>query len=322
MTDFKPNVFHVSKAEDPEAWLAKRREGIGGSDVAAIFGLNPWKGPLAVWLEKKGQTPEREATERMEIGEWMEDSIAQLFAKRTGYVVKPCNVILQHPKHTFMLASVDRWVEDETGEEGVLEVKNIGEYMAEDWEDGKVPDYYGLQVHHYLAVSGKRYAWIAPLIGGNRLKPIRIARDDRLIDELIEGERKFWQLVESNTPPAIDDSKEAETVLRLIHPASTAGKSITLEGEQQAIYKKMLMARTAFKQIEQEIQGYKNLLMEKMGDAEAAYIPGQEKPVITFKGMLTRRFDAVRYAAEHPVEAAPYYNESSTRRFLVKGEEE
>ncbi len=321
---YKPIAHKLSKAADANAWLDFRRRGIGGSDVAAICGLNPYRGPLAVWLEKKGQAVQREATEAMELGEWLEDSIAEYFAKKKGFAIKPSNVILQHPKHTFMLASIDRWVDEGAGKEGVLEVKNVGERMAKEWRDlegeDSVPDYYALQVQHYLAVTGCEYAWVAPLIGGNRLKPVRLARDDRLIDELIEIERKFWNLVETDQAPAIDDSKEAEEVLRLVHPESTEGKSVELDVDLQAVYKKLSQARVAEAMLKTEIQGYKNRLMEAMADAEEAYIPGQEKPVVTYRGSKTRRFNSTRFVSEHPEQAAPYYTESTSRRFLVKGE--
>lgn len=320
MTDFQPIVHKVSKASDPEKWLELRRSGIGGSDVAAIFGLNPWSSALEVWLEKKGQKPDPVLTERMEIGEFMEDSIAQLFSKRTGLAVRPSNVVLQHPKHKFMLASIDRWVQEADNKEGVLEIKNVGERMADAWDDGQVPDYYLLQVMHYLCVTGADYAWIAPLIGGNRLKPVRILRDDRLIDEIIEAERKFWHLVETDQPPAIDDSDAAEEVLRVVYPHSTTGKAVTLDADMQEVYRNYLKAREALKLVETEVQGYKNLLMAAMEDAENAYIPGRDKPVITYRGTTSSRFNQRRFMSEHPDVAAKYMTESSSRRFLVKGE--
>jgi predicted phage-related endonuclease len=38
-----------------EEWLVLRRKGIGGSDVSAILGINPWKTAMDVWLEKTGE---------------------------------------------------------------------------------------------------------------------------------------------------------------------------------------------------------------------------------------------------------------------------
>lgn len=39
-----------------EAWLDRRRAGIGGSDVAALLGLSRWKTPLDVFLDKAGRS--------------------------------------------------------------------------------------------------------------------------------------------------------------------------------------------------------------------------------------------------------------------------
>ena len=39
-----------------DAWLQERSKGIGGSDVATVLGLNPYKTPLSLWEEKTGKT--------------------------------------------------------------------------------------------------------------------------------------------------------------------------------------------------------------------------------------------------------------------------
>ena len=39
-----------------DAWLLERTKGIGGSDVATVLGLNPYKTPLSLWEEKTGKT--------------------------------------------------------------------------------------------------------------------------------------------------------------------------------------------------------------------------------------------------------------------------
>ena len=42
-------------------WLKERTKGIGGSDVATVLGLNPYKTPLELWEEKTGKTAGKEA---------------------------------------------------------------------------------------------------------------------------------------------------------------------------------------------------------------------------------------------------------------------
>ena len=41
-----------------DAWLVARRHSLGGSDAAAVMGLNPYKSPFALWAEKTGMVPE------------------------------------------------------------------------------------------------------------------------------------------------------------------------------------------------------------------------------------------------------------------------
>ena len=45
----------VEQMQDKEAWLKARNSGIGGSDAGIIVGLNKWKSPFQLWLEKTGQ---------------------------------------------------------------------------------------------------------------------------------------------------------------------------------------------------------------------------------------------------------------------------
>ncbi|WP_196802087.1 YqaJ viral recombinase family protein, partial [Clostridium cadaveris] len=39
-------------------WLKERQKGIGGSDVGAILGVNKWKTPFQVYLEKTEEITE------------------------------------------------------------------------------------------------------------------------------------------------------------------------------------------------------------------------------------------------------------------------
>lgn len=149
-----------------EEWLAARRKGIGGSDAAAIAGLNKWKSPVAVYLEKIGQAPEENvSSEAAYWGTVLEDVVAQEFSKRTGLKVRRRNAILQHPEHSFMLANVDRLI---VGEKAGLECKTASEYLKEEWKDDEVPAQYLIQCQHYMAVTGYDAWWIAVLIGGNK----------------------------------------------------------------------------------------------------------------------------------------------------------
>ena len=65
-----------------------------------------------------------------------------------------------------MLADVDRMV---VGENAGLECKTASPYMAEQWENGKIPLSYQIQCLHYMAVCGAEAWYIAVLIYGKRI---------------------------------------------------------------------------------------------------------------------------------------------------------
>lgn len=49
-------ILSCHEAETDHAkWLETRNAGIGGSDASVIMGLNPYKSPYQLWLEKRAR---------------------------------------------------------------------------------------------------------------------------------------------------------------------------------------------------------------------------------------------------------------------------
>ena len=69
---------------DKLEWLKERQRGIGGSDVGAILGVNKWKTPFEVYLEKTEEITEvKETSEAAYWGTELEELVAKEFSKRT-----------------------------------------------------------------------------------------------------------------------------------------------------------------------------------------------------------------------------------------------
>ncbi|MFE4329706.1 YqaJ viral recombinase family protein [Streptomyces sp. NPDC056831] len=200
-----PTARLLLPADAPEdQWHAVRRSGIGGSDVAAILGLDKYRGQRHVFEAKHGRDIEGD-NEAMEFGRELEDVIARSFSRRAGVPIITPPGTLVHNEHAWMLANVDRYALDaNTGlVVAPVECKNRSEYQADDWEDG-VPDSPAIQAHWYMAVGGWDYAWVAALIGGNRLRYYLLERDEELIGYLRETCGAWYQkhVVEGFPPPA------------------------------------------------------------------------------------------------------------------------
>lgn len=184
-----------------EQWLEARREGIGGSDVSSIVGLNPWGSAYAVWLDKIGVGEDKEQTAAMRWGNLHEPALRQAFIEDTGLKVRACG-LMRSKAHPFMQITPDGLVEDG----GLFESKTSTSYLAEDWADGQIPDHAELQVQHGMAVTGRMHSWVVGLLDGREWFIRRIERDEKLIESLIEIERTFWTV----------------NVLQQIEPALTA----------------------------------------------------------------------------------------------------
>ena len=123
-----------------EDWQRYRetQKGIGGSDVATILGLNPYKSAFALWLEKTGQVkPDQIDNEYIEWGNILEPVIRDKFKKETGFKVYQNNFVIQHDTHEFMIANIDGEVKDPSEDgRGILEIKTASERMKPLWVDG------------------------------------------------------------------------------------------------------------------------------------------------------------------------------------------
>ena len=65
-----------------DEWIKFRKNYIGGSDAAAIIGLNPFVTPYSLWAEKTGRLPEREDNEAMRQGRDLEQYVADLASRK------------------------------------------------------------------------------------------------------------------------------------------------------------------------------------------------------------------------------------------------
>ncbi|MEM9611252.1 MAG: YqaJ viral recombinase family protein, partial [Actinomycetota bacterium] len=164
-------------------WLEWRRAGIGASDVAGILGISPFASPYSVWASKV-HSVDAEETEPMRWGHLLEDAIADEFAVRTGLHVSHAQEWAQHPDRSWARCTLDRKVFDDVGGTdplGELEIKTTSARAWETFGD-ELPEYYLAQVMWQLFVTGLERAWVATLVGGQRLHigdPIE--RDDRVI---------------------------------------------------------------------------------------------------------------------------------------------
>jgi len=102
-----PSVLVSTKDMSKAEWLQWRAKGIGGSDASIVCGLNRYKSPVELWMEKTGQIEPKIAGEAAHWGTMLEPIIRNEFTERTGLQIKQEHAILQHSEYPFMLANLD-----------------------------------------------------------------------------------------------------------------------------------------------------------------------------------------------------------------------
>ncbi len=296
---------------DKTEWLRYRKQGIGGSDAGAVCGLNPYRTAMQVYQDKITEETEEIDNEAMRQGREFEDYVAKRFMEATGKKVRRANAMFYDEKHPFMLADVDRMV---VGENAGLECKTASPYMADKWENGKIPLSYQIQCHHYISVCNAEAWYIAVLIYGREFKYYRIERDEEILADLVGIEEDFWKNhVSARVMPDPDGSKLADSVIAEYFKRSTA-KSILLKGfnekleRRQELADRMSALETEKRLIEQELKLY-------LGEAESAE---NEKYRVSWKSVSSSRLDEKRLKEEKPEVYNQYQKTILSRRFTVK----
>lgn len=216
MISTKAKVFADTRDMSREEWLEKRRQGIGGSDVSALLGLNPYSSPMKVYLDKIGKLEEQETNEAMRQGTDLEDYVASRFCEDTGKKVKRVNRILQHPEFPWMLANIDR---DIVGEDAGLECKTCSPYSKFKFDEGEINPHYYWQAMHYMAVTGAPRWYVAILVLGKEYVTFCVERDEAAVQTLVDVERNFWQNnVIANVPPLPTGSESDGEAIDSIYP--------------------------------------------------------------------------------------------------------
>lgn len=165
-----------------DEWLAARRRGLGGSDAAAVAGLNPYAGPWSVWADKVGlNVAEVEVSEPMRWGTLLEPVIAAEAAERFGLDVRPSPGLVAHRDRQWQLATPDGLV----GDDALIEVKSVGARQEDAWESGP-PDMYWTQGLHYCAVTGRATVHFVALVGGQRLVHHPVVYTPADVDALVK----------------------------------------------------------------------------------------------------------------------------------------
>ena len=206
------------KFENRERWLDNRRYSIGGSEISAIVGCNPYLDNVTLWEQKTGRRQAEDISEKpyVKYGTLAEEHLRELFKLdfpqyKLEYIE---NNSWKNSKYPWAAASLDGWLTDEQGRRGIFECKTteiLNSMHREKWKD-QIPQNYYCQCLFYMAVYEADFcilkAQLKTVFDGIpylQTKHYFIEREDvqEDIDYLMQEGAKFWELVEKDVRPAL-----------------------------------------------------------------------------------------------------------------------
>lgn len=269
-----------------EEWLAVRRAGIGGSDVAGVVGVSKWSSPYSLWSLKTGRVEDVELdSEPIYWGNTLEHIVLAEIPKRVPGLleVTPGAATYRHedPEKFFMLANPDGFGWHQDLGTVLVECKTTGCRASYIWDDDAVPEYYELQVQHYLEVLDLEWAVIAALLGGQTFVYRWIKRDRKLMEDVISLEKQFWETnVLGDHPPALTALLADSDALRDRFKGGGAEK--TLDDNVVENLGELQQIKADIKKLKEQERFLSSTIKLELGDNEVGVDENGDK-VVTWK---------------------------------------
>lgn len=200
------------RCKTKDEWLSKRN-GIGGSDCAAILGMSPWKTVNDLWLEKTGAKKPKDISDNTYVqqGVRLEKPLRELFkAVHPEYRVyyEPFDMWYQ-PSRKWAFATLDGRIRTADGKIGVLEIKTSTPSSKAAWGEWheQIPQRYYLQCCHQCACLDADFVILYACLFNREedyfVREYKFTRDEIQsdIDYLLQKEEEFWKSVLDRTMP-------------------------------------------------------------------------------------------------------------------------
>ena len=252
----------IISVRDEAHWHELRAKHIGGSDVAALFGLSPFTSRWQLWMEKTGKIAPEDLSDNkaVQAGTFLESGIANWAAHRWSMDITKVTDYFTVDDCPGMGASFDYITADGAPVEIKWSARGHGWHYSGD-EILEAPENYILQVQHQLACTSSDHAWLVALID-DEPRRMKIPRNDNIIDAIKAEITAFWESIAKGEEPAVDFEKDVAALTKLM---GTLPKSdIVLDDSEALLFADYKLAKEDEKKAIARADEAKALIMVKV----------------------------------------------------------
>ncbi len=299
-----------------------RRRYIGGSDIAAVLGISPWKTPLQLWEAKTTPAlPQDSASGVKRRGQRWESVVAEMLVEHlrdAGHAVEivATNRRYVDPARDYLAAEIDFELRLD-GEDEItnVELKTVHPFKAYEWGEAgtdEIPPWYQAQGMHGLGVTGRQRCLVAPLFGAEEIRAYPLLRDDVIIAGMRDRCAAFWQLVTLGVRP---DPLTLSDLDRL-YQGDAQAPALIADDELHQQWLRLRAIKAEIKARELEADAIEFTIKRAMGDA--VELITDSRVAATWKPHETARFDLDTFKADNAKLARQYTRKTTVRPFVVK----
>ena len=305
----------------PEQDQGLRNAAMTGTDAGVVMNVNQYSNQTRRIREKRGELPVEDISKKEPV-EWgliHERNIAKKFAERMGLKVQMVSRTVKSKEWPIAHGHIDAKI---VGKPWLLEVKTTHEFKAKEWGTEfteEIPPAYYYQVLHYLYCTGYTKAYVAVLIGGNKMRIYEIQRNEKRIKELIKAEKKFWyEYVQSKEGKLPDPASEDEALLQ--HPVADEDTALLANPMTAQIHAALKQKDRQIKLMKAEREDMATVMMGHL-QQHSRLVDAAGVDMITWKN-YTRRNKSKKLmekALAKYEDVGKYEEVSSSRTFKVVG---
>lgn len=242
------------------------------SKVAAILGVSRWESPYRLWHRMKGLVPPEPQKEIFSLGHDFEPAMASIWKRRNpGWQLSPGEVQYVIPDDRFgypAAVTLDRRARRGRTRK-VVEFKMARK--LEEWGDqftDAAPSDYVAQVMAQMAFTGFTDPPADLMVLGPFFEAhtYTIPFDEGIADAIHNQCRLFWESLQSDEPPPLDDSVATYETVRALHP-EIDGSTVQVDPDM-AIH--LLLRDQESKSNERALREVKTRFLDVMGNAQTA----------------------------------------------------
>jgi len=287
-----------------------RKSYLGGSDISAIIGCDPWASPMTVYNRKIGLSEKQEVSFAMRRGTHFEPGIMSLYAEINDCWLGPAGVTPPHPMFSFLKGNYDRV--RLSGKNGhaitLIEAKTANMRQAAKWgepeaDEKKVPVNYYVQANYYCGLlSLPKFEIVAYLTWKDDLHVYEFDFNEQVFDDCCEAAAAFWYgHVLPRVPPPPESGKSTFEDMVKLWPEST-GEIIAASAQIEQLWGEAFEAYKQKRSADEVLNRFKAAVQFEAKEASAVQFVDGVVKIVDKRGNPAYKDIAAHFASLAGVE--------------------